>query len=209
MTQDQSSAGTGCLGVIDDNDEFLELVRSSANLGPVLTTKSADDVISWAEMDSIDVLLSDWRMPIDGLELLERVREINEQIRLYLVTAYTINEEAERRLKRIGAEVHYKGTDFSAFLGSLASGPADSPDVKIDRKRLQALEQMHAEWVADLMADLEAIPDASSAWISGSTSRFSVAELIDDIRNATPRGIEHVRLWQQSRRILRGLKRQS
>jgi hypothetical protein len=71
--------------------------------------------------------------------------------------------------------------------------------------KVEMLERYHEKWVSDLLEQLNAIPDPGEAWISSAKQPFTVAQLIDDIRKLTPRGIEHTDLWRNALKTLHNL----
>jgi hypothetical protein len=66
------------------------------------------------------------------------------------------------------------------------------------QQRLRVLEGMHYEWIEDLVATLKEIPNYEKAIISGQNGPFTVAELIRDIQELKPRGVEYIRLWRRT-----------
>ena len=57
---------------------------------------------------------------------------------------------------------------------------------------------------AELLQQLQAIPNPEAAAITG-REPYTVAELIQDVRDWTPRGRRHIQLWRSEQNTLRGL----
>ena len=57
----------------------------------------------------------------------------------------------------------------------------------------------------DLIDQLQVIQNPTDVRISCGESSFTVAQLIEDIRKLTPRGLKHVKLWLNAQKTLRKL----
>jgi hypothetical protein len=64
---------------------------------------------------------------------------------------------------------------------------------------LEELEQ------AELLAQLRAIPNPKDSSITHGGESYSVAQLIEDIENLTPHGLEYIGLWKRAKDTLRTL----
>jgi hypothetical protein len=59
-----------------------------------------------------------------------------------------------------------------------------------------------------LLEGLRAIPNPENSWVNkGLTPEkdFTVAQLIQDVQDLTPRGLKHLRLWVNAQQTLRKL----
>jgi len=89
--------------IVDDEDKVAFFLRESLEeLGRdfvVEAAGSAEEALEKMAAQPFNLIISDLRMPgIDGLELLEQVKEQNPDTRLILMTAYGSDEvEAEAR----------------------------------------------------------------------------------------------------------------
>lgn len=89
--------------IVDDEEKVVFFLRESLEeLGQNVTVgaaKSAEEALEKIEAQRFDLVISDLRMPgIDGLKLLEEIKERNPETRLILMTAYGSDEvEAEAR----------------------------------------------------------------------------------------------------------------
>ena len=79
--------------IVDDEEKVVFFLRESLEeLGrdfTIGTAKSAEEALEKIETHPYDLVISDLRMPgIDGLQLLERVKERHPKTRFVLMTAY-------------------------------------------------------------------------------------------------------------------------
>jgi len=66
----------------------------------VLCARDGETAIKKIENEKFDLVLLDLKMPgIDGMETLERIRKINKNIRVILISGYLTNEKVERATK--------------------------------------------------------------------------------------------------------------
>lgn len=69
----------------------------------VTTASDGERAVSELRSHPTDVVVADWKMPVmDGLELLEWVKDEQPETRFILLTGYG-NEEVERRARELGA----------------------------------------------------------------------------------------------------------
>ncbi len=196
---------------VDDDPQFLETMRLWQKNVQMAerTTFEAEECLQWVRKGEVDLVISDLRMPgIDGVRLLERAKDLNPNVQPVLLTGFEPDEKQKARLERIGAKVFSKMTDLRELLESIVTEEKE-PKVARQLVELQSevstLKKMHEEWISDLVSQLEAIPGLDQAWISGAEEPFTVAQLIDDIKQLRPRGIEHIRLWRSALQTLRKL----
>lgn len=201
-------------GFVDDDQRFLKTMAMWQAEASLETHVSSDpsDCIGWVRDGIVNVLVCDLRMPgLDGLSVLERARKVSSEAELVLLTSFEPTSDERRRLAAIRARVVDKTSGLPEFLDGLLRGEPrkEAHHLAHLEARLARLEKLHREWVADLLAQLEEIPEREEAWISSSEEAFTVAELIHDIRSASPRGVEHIRLWRQALESLRQMGREA
>lgn len=96
---------------VDDDRNFLQSVRMMLRVGGFAETEGAGDTeeaLAILKQRKVELIVSDWNMePLDGLELLRRVRADREtaHIPFILITA-SLSEDAWRGAIELGA------TDF-------------------------------------------------------------------------------------------------
>ena len=86
--------------VVDDEPRILRLVRASLSVAgyEVFTTSSGEEAISLVQSEVPDIVLLDVVMrPVDGLEVLKRLRAFS-QIPVLLFTARTYSPDQVRAL---------------------------------------------------------------------------------------------------------------
>jgi CheY-like chemotaxis protein len=197
---------------VDDESTFLETVRqyyASQDIEARVTT-DADECIGLVVGGHVDGVVTDLRMPgLDGLGLCERIRQISADCELVVLTGYDPHPAEIERLKRIGARVALKVADLITLLASFTDSdvPASARQMIELQTRVALLEKVHRAWNADLVEQLRAIPEPAESWILGGAEPFTVDDLLEDIRAMTPRGIEHINLWQSALRRLRKIRR--
>jgi CheY-like chemotaxis protein len=91
--------------IVDDEEKVVFFLRESLEeLGrdfTIGTARSAEEALQKIETHPYDLVISDLRMPgIDGLELLEQIREKHPQTRFVLMTAYG-SDEVEARAQSL------------------------------------------------------------------------------------------------------------
>ena len=79
--------------VVDDNPAFLELIQLVFVKDPsfiISTTTNATEILSLLQKQSIDVIITDYKMPdMDGITLAEQVRKHGYKYPIILLTSYT------------------------------------------------------------------------------------------------------------------------
>ncbi len=90
--------------IVDDEIdmlELLELIITDRTDYAVVTTNTPLEVPELLKKDSFDLLITDLRMPdIDGIELIEMVKQIDDQIPFIIITAYGTIESAVEAMRK-------------------------------------------------------------------------------------------------------------
>jgi DNA-binding NtrC family response regulator len=90
--------------IVDDERGMLELLSMSFRHKTdweVITTTNPVEVPKIVEKDDIDLVISDLRMPeVDGIELMDYVKQIDESIPYIVITAYGTIDSAVEALKK-------------------------------------------------------------------------------------------------------------
>ncbi|MBI5605328.1 MAG: sigma-54-dependent Fis family transcriptional regulator [Deltaproteobacteria bacterium] len=90
--------------IVDDEMdmlELLELIITDRTDYQVVTTNSPLEVPELLKKDTFDLLITDLRMPdIDGIELIEMVKQIDDQIPFIIITAYGTIESAVEAMRK-------------------------------------------------------------------------------------------------------------
>jgi DNA-binding NtrC family response regulator len=99
--------------VVDDEVDFIEIIRLrlEANDYDVVTAFNGEDALKKIKDEKVDAVLLDILMPgIDGLEVLRRIRKIDENLPVYIITAFS-TEERFKMANKFGASGFIVKTD--------------------------------------------------------------------------------------------------
>lgn len=175
-----------------------------------LSTSDYLEALKWLSEYEIKYFICDMKMPeIDGISVLEQAYKINPSIKLYLLTAYELNDDQKNRLLRIKANYFIKYSDLDDFLKEIiARKSSDESQFIIGMQiKLEKLEKMNREWAEDLLEQILEIPNAHEQMILTYGESFTVKDLVDDITSLSDRGLKHIQLWKDSQKRLRKIKR--
>lgn len=89
--------------IVDDEENYLIVLKEllSANRYEVITASDATQALEIFKESDFDLVLTDMKMPkVDGIELLERIRSINSEIPVIIMTAYATVEKAVEAMKK-------------------------------------------------------------------------------------------------------------
>lgn len=131
---------------VDDQSDILELSklfleRFDNNLN-VETTTDPGEVLDVLEDEYLDAIVSDYNMPImDGLELLEAVREVDEDLPFILYTGKG-SEDVAAEAVNLGATDYFKkeaGTDHYQMIAARIVDAVDSYRSAMEREVYEAV----------------------------------------------------------------------
>jgi CheY-like chemotaxis protein len=197
------------IGLIDDSPTFLQLLQSSLQTKgiPIKVTSDPLRCVEWAETGEIDVLVADIRMSESGLALAERIRRVSD-IEVIMLTGWNPTKEERQRALSLGIDIYFKNSldDFLDRVDKLGD-PLDPNEIRKLRTRVKVLERMHQAWTDDLIAKLREIPDLEKAIVTSAEGNFTIAQLIEDIKELRPRGVEYIGLWRRAMGTLLGLRK--
>ncbi|MBI4766244.1 MAG: sigma-54-dependent Fis family transcriptional regulator [Deltaproteobacteria bacterium] len=90
--------------IVDDEIdmlELLELIITDRTEYEVVTTNSPLEVPELLKKEPFDLLITDLRMPdIDGIELIEMVKQVDDQLPFIIITAYGTIESAVEAMRK-------------------------------------------------------------------------------------------------------------
>jgi DNA-binding response OmpR family regulator len=131
--------------VVDDNVELQNLVRTAlAHKGyDVLTSDDAVQGLELITRGGIDVALIDVMMPgMDGLTMLSRLRERNENLPVIIMTALNTPETAISALRDQACDLLSKPFEIQQLLSAVQTAlELNPPDVSIE------VLSAHPEWI--------------------------------------------------------------
>jgi len=187
------------VGIVDDDQDFLTSIGIDSN---ILTTTDPEESLEWVRNQQIDVLVADLSMPGEtGIELLQKAHIINPDLPLALWTGNKPEPHEFDILDALHAQSMSKTKHRLRDVLEYATELFDLvPKHKLVRseRRVAQLEELNQAWVADMLEQLQEIPDPEHAIVAGATQSFTVAQLIDDIKHSRTRGIEYANLWRQA-----------
>jgi DNA-binding NtrC family response regulator len=90
--------------IVDDEPDMLKLlsmILREKTPYEISTTNNPLEAIELAKKGDFDLVISDLKMPgIDGLELIDAIKRLNEDIPIIIITAYgTVESASEAMLK--------------------------------------------------------------------------------------------------------------
>lgn len=210
------------VGVIDNEETYLNALSARQGLAVnFLKTSDVEELLEWVRQGLVDAVVSDLRMPgRDGIEVLRCVREENAELPVGLMSVFSPNADENRRIVACKLTLYDKH-QLDDLLGQLIAEVQSQQQVRLDlvgrvreletrnasltvRNRL--LERSYEEILQDLVASLKTIPEPQEKafWYDG--QEILVGELIEDIRNLTPRGVKFIGLWRRAMANLRKAK---
>jgi CheY-like chemotaxis protein len=110
--------------VVDDEQNFLELMlRILSKRGfAVKTASNGDEALKLLEQQSFDLALLDIKMgPMNGIQLLEKIKERQPMVKAIMMTAYPTNE-TRVQAKDLGASAYLtKPVELNALIEAMNS----------------------------------------------------------------------------------------
>jgi two-component system, NtrC family, response regulator AtoC len=101
--------------IVDDEEIILNVLKKAASEEgyEVFLAENGRDALQWIEKIDFDLVLLDLRLPdMDGIEVLRKIRKIDEEMLVIIMTGYSSVESAVEAIK-IGA-YHYIKKPFRA-----------------------------------------------------------------------------------------------
>ena len=92
--------------IVDDEPDMLKLLSmiiKEKTPYEVVTTNNPLEALEFAKTGGFDLVISDLKMPgLDGIELIEAVKNIDEDIPIIIITAYGTVETASESMNKGG-----------------------------------------------------------------------------------------------------------
>jgi DNA-binding NtrC family response regulator len=104
--------------LIDDEKDFLEIMseRMRNRDIDVTTASSAKDALDLAAQGSYDAIILDLQMPeMDGLQALEKLKAINPDLQVILLTGHATVEKGVQAMKLGASDVMEKPADIQVL----------------------------------------------------------------------------------------------
>ena len=99
--------------IVDDEPDFLEVMRTrlEANDYEVTTAANGEEALNYVKNNKPDAVLLDILMPgIDGLEVLRRIRKMDDNLPVYIITAFSTDDRF-KAANKLGASGFIVKTD--------------------------------------------------------------------------------------------------
>jgi CheY-like chemotaxis protein len=110
--------------IVDDEPDFLEVMRTrlEASDYEVTTAANGEEALDYVKNDKPDAVLLDILMPgIDGLEVLKRIRKMDESLPVYIITAFSTDERFKVANKLGASGFIVKTDDLAKEIGNITS----------------------------------------------------------------------------------------
>lgn len=104
--------------LVDDEEEFVETLaeRMRSRDMEVATSNSGGEALELIDNEPYDVVVLDLQMPgMDGIEVLERIKQRQPDIQVVLLTGHATVEKGVEAMKRGALEFLEKPIDISAL----------------------------------------------------------------------------------------------
>lgn len=220
---------------VDDVSGLLEAIqRRMTDIGfsAIAIANSVEEALGIISSGRVKHVVSDWRMPDDGLEFIMTVREAYPLTECTLLTGFQEELTAAQRtlLGHNCVRVFDKADINTAWLAELVgydvpvdiilddppeetvndSGRVPTTDVLVQQRlRIEGLETelAHRRRLIDLIAtdlveELRAYPNVNHPNIIGDRERVSVADVLRQIETQSPDGLRIIELDRNVRRRL-------
>jgi len=104
--------------LVDDEEEFVDTLaeRMRSRGMEVATSNSGGDALDLVDRDAYDVVVLDLQMPgMDGIEVLERIKQRRPDIQVVLLTGHATVEKGVEAIKLGALEFLEKPVDLSTL----------------------------------------------------------------------------------------------
>lgn len=92
--------------IVDDEPDMLKLLSmiiKEKTSYEVVTTNNPLEALEFAKKDNFDLVIADLKMPgLDGIELLDAIKRVDENIPFIIITAYGTVESATEAIQKGG-----------------------------------------------------------------------------------------------------------
>lgn len=130
--------------LVDDEVEFLQTLSTRLELRglKVDTAESGEAAISKVEQQEFDVIVVDLSMPgIDGIETMERIKDINPSAEIIMLTGYGSVESGVKAIKTGAGDFLQKPVEMATLLEKI--GEAKSRRMLVlEKKSEEELDQI-------------------------------------------------------------------
>ena len=113
--------------LIDDEQDFLDVLseRMKNRDIDVTATSSAKDALALAENEAFDAIILDLQMPeMDGLQALQRLKTLNPDLQVILLTGHATVEKGVQAMKLGATDVMEKPADIQQLVEKIKNAHA-------------------------------------------------------------------------------------
>lgn len=124
--------------LVDDEEEFLKTLSARLELRglKVDIVGSGEEAIALASQQEYDAIIVDLSMPgIDGIETIERIKQINPDAEMIMLTGHATIESGVEAMKKGAGDFLQKPVDLSTLLQKI--GEAKDRRTHVLEKRSQ------------------------------------------------------------------------
>jgi DNA-binding response OmpR family regulator len=110
--------------VVDDEPDFLEVskIRLTASGYDVITASTGREALNKVKKEKPDAVLLDIVMPdCNGLDILKKMRRINKELPIFIITAFSNEDKFELAKKLDASGFIVKTSDLKKEIANIAS----------------------------------------------------------------------------------------
>lgn len=140
------------VGIVDDDEKLADLLADEVD-DETLTTSDPEVAVDWVERDQIDSLFTDLKMkPVDGLQLLEKIRSVDRKIPIVMMTGHATVSTAVEAMKAGATDYIQKpleGEEFRAIVRRIEEQVRDQRKLEGFRENQRARDDVENRLLGD------------------------------------------------------------
>lgn len=181
------------VGFVDDEHEQIQQLKSHFAVNKEINALYSNDpteAMGWVIQEQIDVLVFDMNLNgVNGIDFLEKARNLNQDIKLILFTGYILDKEQSRRCRRHGIlsiKKHEGKESLEDNIMSISSVGNDNVVDKGNDTPNSELKAMLLDLASPLIVDLQKLAKSSQdIKIDIGEESYTPNQLIDEIESLT------------------------
>ncbi|RMD86014.1 MAG: sigma-54-dependent Fis family transcriptional regulator [Calditrichaeota bacterium] len=131
----------GSILIVDDEKDIVQLMSETLNQWGyhTITAQDGQEALEKFRQKPVDVVVTDLKLPgMDGVKLLEEIKQIDEETEVIVITGYPAVNSAVEAMKRGAHDYLIKPIDMSEFKLKLEQG-LEKKDLKQSMSMLKGL----------------------------------------------------------------------
>ncbi|MBI3815108.1 MAG: response regulator [Nitrospinae bacterium] len=143
----KSSFSKGNVLVVDDEEELAKMIKNVLTLKNYNVTTASDGMMAVEKIQSqrFDLILMDIRMPnMDGIEAVKKIKEINPDSFIVMMTGMADDEEIEKAIEEGGYAVLRKPFSPDGLLKSISWFRNAEENIKFKKEQREAMKNIGA-----------------------------------------------------------------